>query len=137
MVVAVEGVWAGLATHLWWPNFGSAPLRASREPASLPAMSRITHAEIQHIASLARLSLDAEAREGMKRDMERILEYVAALDELDTEGIEPTAHAIALSTPMREDEAVPGMDPELAVATAPDSSGTAFRVPKVLEGEEG
>ena len=51
-------------------------------------------------------------------------------------GIEPTAHAIPLATPLRPDQAVAGMDPELAIANAPSRTGTAFSVPKVLEGEE-
>ena len=65
-----------------------------------------------------------------------MLEYVATLDELDTSGIEPTAHAIALDTPVRSDEAAPAMDPALAVACAPESAGTAFVVPKVLDEDD-
>jgi len=72
----------------------------------------------------------------MAADMDEILEYVAALENLDTQGVVPTAHAIALETPMRDDESIPGMDPELAVSNAPESEGTAFLVPKVLAGEE-
>jgi aspartyl-tRNA(Asn)/glutamyl-tRNA(Gln) amidotransferase subunit C len=99
-------------------------------------MPRISAEEVEHIASLARLELGAEEVTAMARDMDRVLGYVATLDELDTSGIEPTAHAIALQTPVRLDEAVPGMDPELAVEGAPQSAGTAFVVPKVLDEEE-
>ena len=55
---------------------------------------------------------------------------------LDTEGIEPTAHAIPLDTPLRPDHAAPGIDPELAVANAPEAIAGAFVVPKVIEGED-
>jgi aspartyl-tRNA(Asn)/glutamyl-tRNA(Gln) amidotransferase subunit C len=72
----------------------------------------------------------------MTVELGHILAYVETLQELDTDGIEPTAHAIPLPTPMRPDRAEPPMDPELAVANAPDSIGTAFVVPKVIEGEE-
>jgi aspartyl-tRNA(Asn)/glutamyl-tRNA(Gln) amidotransferase subunit C len=99
-------------------------------------MSRITRKEIHDVARLARLSLSDEEAERMTADLDHILEYVETLQELDTEGIEPTAHAIPLETPMREDRAVPGIDPELAVANAPDSINTAFVVPKVIEGED-
>ncbi len=99
-------------------------------------MSRITPEEVQHIARLARLSLDDAAIAEMAKDMDRMLEYVATLDALDTRGIEPTAHAIPLETPLRKDESVSGMDPEVAVANAPERCGTAFSVPKVLSGEE-
>ena len=72
----------------------------------------------------------------MERDLERILDYVAALQNLDTEGVEPTAHATRLATPLRRDEAAPAMDPALAIANAPQSAGGAFVVPKVID-EEG
>ena len=99
-------------------------------------MSRITREQIDRVAELARLSLEGSEAEEMERDLERILDYVAALQALDTEGVEPTAHALALSTPMRADEAATAMDPELAVSNAPESAGTAFVVPKVID-EEG
>jgi aspartyl-tRNA(Asn)/glutamyl-tRNA(Gln) amidotransferase subunit C len=105
--------------------------------ASLLAMSRIDADKVQYIAKLARLSLDADDAAQMAEDLDRVLEYVATLDELDTSGITPTAHAITLETPLRDDEPVCGMDPELAMSNAPVSEGTAFSVPKVLDGEAG
>ena len=99
-------------------------------------MARITLAEVHDVAKLARLSLSDEEAERMTADLDHILEYVETLRELDTEGIEPTAHAIPLETPMRDDRAVPGIDPELAVANAPASIASAFVVPKVIEGED-
>ena len=99
-------------------------------------MSRITSEQVHYIAGLARLSLDESDVERVAADMDRILEYVDSLAELDTSGITPTAHAIELSTPVREDEAAPGMDPELAVSNAPERVDSAFSVPKVLDGEE-
>ncbi len=99
-------------------------------------MARITREQVDRIAELARLSLEGEEAAVMERDLERILDYVADLQELDTEGVAPTAHAIALATPVRSDEAEEPMDPELAVANAPESAGTAFVVPKVID-EEG
>ncbi|MEE2673882.1 MAG: Asp-tRNA(Asn)/Glu-tRNA(Gln) amidotransferase subunit GatC [Myxococcota bacterium] len=99
-------------------------------------MARISRQQVDRIAELARLSLEGEEAEAMERDLERILDYVADLQALDTEGVTPTAHAIALATPVRPDEAAAPMDPELVVSNAPESSGTAFVVPKVVE-EEG
>ena len=104
--------------------------------ASLLAMSRIDTETVQYIAGLARLSLDANDLVQMAADMDRMLEYSETLQELDTSGITPTAHAISLTTPFREDEPCEGMDPQLAVSNAPERSGTAFSVPKVLEGDE-
>lgn len=99
-------------------------------------MSRITRQEVDQIAQLARLSLSDVEAAAMENDLERILDYVATLEELDTTGVEPTAQAQQLATPVRPDEALAPMDPELVVANAPESAGTAFVVPKVID-EEG
>lgn len=104
--------------------------------ASLLDMSRIDTKTVQYIAGLARLSLDANDLKQMSVDMDRILEYIDTLEELDTSGIQPTAHAIALATPVRDDEPSEGMNPELALLNAPERAGTAFLVPKVLAGDE-
>lgn len=99
-------------------------------------MSRIEPADVARMASLARLALAEDEISSMTRDLEQILGYVAALEALDTDGIEPTAHGFELATPLRPDVPVEPIDPELAVANAPARQGTAFLVPKVLE-EEG
>jgi aspartyl-tRNA(Asn)/glutamyl-tRNA(Gln) amidotransferase subunit C len=72
----------------------------------------------------------------MTRDLDRILEHADRLQQIDTTGIEPTAHAIPLSTPTRADRSTPGIDPDLALGNAPAREGSAFLVPKVIEGEE-
>ena len=104
--------------------------------ASLLAMSRISTETVEYIAGLARLSLDADDIEKMVADMDRMLDYVETLSGLDTRDIAPTAHAIALDTPVREDEPRSDMDLELALSNAPERVGTAFSVPKVLDGDE-
>jgi len=99
-------------------------------------MPRLTRDQVHAVAKLARLSLPDGEAERLTADLDHILEYVETLQELDTDGIEPTAHAIPLPTPMRPDRAEAGIDPELAVANAPESISTAFVVPKVIEGED-
>jgi aspartyl-tRNA(Asn)/glutamyl-tRNA(Gln) amidotransferase subunit C len=99
-------------------------------------MARITREEVAKVAALARLSLDDAAVQRMASELDQILEYAQMLSQLDTRDVEPTAHAIPLPTPLREDRALPPLDPELAVANAPEREGTAFVVPKVIEGEE-
>lgn len=96
-------------------------------------MARITRDEVQRIAALARLELaDAEA-ERITGQLEAVLGHVEQLAELDTEGVEPTAHAIPVATPLRPDVAGPVLDPEVALGNAPAREGTAFLVPKVIE----
>ncbi len=99
-------------------------------------MPRIEPADLAHVAALARLALRENEIASMTRDLEQMLDYVATLGRLDTEGVAPTAHGFELATPLRPDRPVTPLDPELAVANAPEHEGTAFLVPKVLE-EEG
>jgi aspartyl-tRNA(Asn)/glutamyl-tRNA(Gln) amidotransferase subunit C len=96
-------------------------------------MPRIEPADLAHVAALARLALSDDEIVSMSRDLEQMLEYVATLDRLDTEGVPPTAHGFELATPLRPDQPVEPLDPELVVANAPEREGTAFLVPKVLE----
>jgi aspartyl-tRNA(Asn)/glutamyl-tRNA(Gln) amidotransferase subunit C len=96
----------------------------------------ISREEVVRVVALARLSLDEEGLERMARELGAILGYVETLERVDTRDIPPTAHVIPLETPMREDVPVPPLDPQLAVANAPEHQDSAFVVPKVIEGEE-
>jgi len=98
-------------------------------------MSRISLEELERVATLARLRLKAAEAVSLTGDLEAILGYAALLDELDTTGVEPTVHVIPLATPLRADVAEGSLSPEAAVANAPVAHGTAFAVPKVLDGE--
>jgi aspartyl-tRNA(Asn)/glutamyl-tRNA(Gln) amidotransferase subunit C len=99
-------------------------------------VTRISREQVDRVAALARLSFSENEAERIGADLEAILGYVETLNELDTEGIEPMSHVIPLETPVREDRAVAALDPELAVANAPVRDGTAFVVPKVIEGDD-
>jgi aspartyl-tRNA(Asn)/glutamyl-tRNA(Gln) amidotransferase subunit C len=99
-------------------------------------VARITRDEVKKVAALARLSLGEGAAERMTSELDQILEYVQTLSQVDTTDIEPTAHPVPLPTPLREDRAAMPLDPELAVANAPQREGTAFVVPQVIEGDE-
>ena len=99
-------------------------------------MAHITRDEVERVAALARLSLTDEEAERMADELDRILEFVQVLEQVDTEDVEPTSHVMPLRTPLREDRAVESLDPELALANAPAREGTAFVVPKVIEAEE-
>jgi aspartyl-tRNA(Asn)/glutamyl-tRNA(Gln) amidotransferase subunit C len=99
-------------------------------------MAHITRDEVERVAALARLLLSDEEAGRMAVELDTILGYVETLGRLDTDGVEPTSHVIPLATPLRQDRAVAPLDPELAVANAPERKGSAFVVPKVIEGEE-
>jgi aspartyl-tRNA(Asn)/glutamyl-tRNA(Gln) amidotransferase subunit C len=99
-------------------------------------MSGIARDEVRRIAALARLSMDDAEIDRMQRDLAAVLAYVEALSGVDTAGVEPMAHVIPLATPMRDDVPEPAMDPARAVANAPEASGSAFVVPRVIAGEQ-
>lgn len=92
--------------------------------------------KVEEMAVLARISLSESEVHRMAGDLDRILEHVAALAELDTTGVEPTSHVMPLPTPVRPDRAQTAVDPEVALANAPERDGTAFVVPKVIASDE-
>ncbi len=99
-------------------------------------MASITREQVERVAALARLSFSDDDAARLGADLEAILDYVETLNELDTDAVQPMSHVIPLDTPMREDRAVAALDPELAVANAPQRDGSAFVVPKVIEAED-
>jgi aspartyl-tRNA(Asn)/glutamyl-tRNA(Gln) amidotransferase subunit C len=99
-------------------------------------MPRIQRAEVERIADLARLELSPGEAERMTTELEAILAYVEALQAIDTDQVEPTAHAIPVRTPLRDDSPGPVLEPERALANAPERDGFAFVVPKVLDEDE-
>lgn len=100
-------------------------------------MARITRAEVEHIAELARLSLAPGEAERMTADLATILDYVERLERADTAGVEPTAHPVSAALDLRDDEPRESLPTEAVVANAPRHDAAAFIVPKVIEGEEG
>lgn len=94
---------------------------------------KITRAEVEHVGHLARLALSEEELSSLTGDMDAILDYVAQLDALDTDGIIPTAHAVPMENAFRSDEIRPGFTPEQALINAPEKTANAFRVKRVIE----
>jgi len=96
---------------------------------------KITIADVDHVAMLARLRFDEDQKAGMAEQLSRIVEYVEKLNELDTGDVSPMAHAVPLRNVLRDDEVRPSLDPEEALRNAPDREGDFFRVPRILESE--
>jgi len=89
-------------------------------------------AEVKRIGALARLDLGEEETAAMSDQLTRILDYVAQLEALDTSGIEPTTHPVALGEAFRDDVVRPSLDTEAALANAPATDGASFIVPRIL-----
>ncbi len=94
--------------------------------------------DVEKVATLARLDISDANKAKLQQDMVGILEYVEQLQELDVEGIEPTAHAAQLRNVMREDILKPSFEREVMLANAPLTvDDELVRVPQVLPSEEG
>ncbi|RYX85295.1 Asp-tRNA(Asn)/Glu-tRNA(Gln) amidotransferase subunit GatC [bacterium] len=96
---------------------------------------RLSTEEINHIALLSRLQLSAAEQERAQNELSQILGYFEALSELDTEGVEPTMHALPVQNVLRRDEVRPGLTREQALQNAPESADGMFQVPRVVEAE--
>jgi aspartyl-tRNA(Asn)/glutamyl-tRNA(Gln) amidotransferase subunit C len=92
----------------------------------------LTRDEVQKVSLLARLLLSEDELEAMTAQLGRVLDYVQQLEELDTEGVEPMAHAIDLANVFADDVTEPSLPREAALANAPKRDDECFRVPAVL-----
>lgn len=92
----------------------------------------ISRAEVEKVSLLARLSLSDEELDRMTSQLGDILGYVDQLSELDTEQVEPMAHALDFANVFRADAVQPSLDREAALANAPHRDDECYRVPAVL-----
>ncbi|UFS71844.1 Asp-tRNA(Asn)/Glu-tRNA(Gln) amidotransferase subunit GatC [Geomonas sp. RF6] len=94
---------------------------------------KITRAEVEHVARLARLALSDAELDTFTGQMDAILAYVEKLNGLDTTDIVPTSHAVPMENAFRVDEVKSPIGVENAIANAPEHAESFFRVPKVIE----
>ena len=99
--------------------------------------SRVSEQDVKRVAELAHLQLTPEEFGGMQRDLNAILDYIAELNELDTTNVEPLAQVSELESgataELRPDKLVPSLQRDAVMPQAPESDGTFFKVPKVIE----
>ncbi|MEM8865130.1 MAG: Asp-tRNA(Asn)/Glu-tRNA(Gln) amidotransferase subunit GatC [Planctomycetota bacterium] len=88
--------------------------------------------DVEKVALLARLSLTDSEAEAMTSQLAKIVDYVDQLSEVDTDGIEPMAHAVESANVFKPDEVRPSLPREEALANAPRHSGDGYLVPAVL-----
>ena len=97
--------------------------------------------EVRRVAELANLELTAEEEPRMQRDLNAILGHIAQLNELDTAGVLPMAQVGEIlggllqdrGETLRVDEVRPSLDRAAVMASAPETDGRFFKVPKVIE----
>lgn len=93
----------------------------------------LSQADVEKIAHLARLALSDADKTQYQEQLSAVLDYAAMLNELDLDGIEPTAHAISQQNVMRADEVRPSLPLEDVLFNAPDHDQNQFRIQAVLE----
>ncbi|HEY0566073.1 MAG TPA: Asp-tRNA(Asn)/Glu-tRNA(Gln) amidotransferase subunit GatC [Terriglobales bacterium] len=103
---------------------------------------KVIRQDVDYVAELAHLELTEEESARMERDLNSILDYIDTLAELDTTGIEPMAQVAAPlqasqaaddESELRADQLRPSLPHDAALANAPNTDGTFFKVPKVIE----
>jgi len=94
---------------------------------------KISPQEVDYVAHLARLEITEGEKEKFTSQLNDILLYIDKLNELETQGVEPMSHAIAVTNAFREDRILDSIGTENSLANAPDRRGEFFRVPKVID----
>lgn len=94
---------------------------------------QITKKEIEHVAKLARINFSEEEKEKFTNEFSGIIEFVNKLNEINTDGIEPTAHVLPIQNVFREDIVQESMDRDKVLQNAPLKEAGCFSVPKVVE----
>jgi len=97
--------------------------------------ARITRAEVEHVAMLARLALEPDEIERLTVDLESILEHVDDIAALDLDDVPPTSHPLPLVNVTRTDEVTPTLPRDEVLAQAPNTEDGRFRVPRILDEE--
>lgn len=109
------------------------------------ASKTITLEDVRRVAELASLELTVEEEPRMVRDLGAILGHVEQLNQLDTTDVPPMTQvsevlaaaaqksALTGAEFLRADVARPSLDRAVVMATAPESDGACFKVPKVIE----
>jgi aspartyl-tRNA(Asn)/glutamyl-tRNA(Gln) amidotransferase subunit C len=101
------------------------------------ATERVAAEDVRRVAELANLELTAEEEVRMQHDLNSILGYIDQLNELDTSHVEPMAQVAEVlgnaSSSLRADAQRASLKREAVMASAPETDGAFFKVPKVIE----
>ncbi len=92
----------------------------------------LSAADVEKVALLARLILTPAELESMTAELGQIVTYVDQLAEVDTEGVEPMAHAVELHNVTKDDAVAASLSRDAALAGAPKHNDEGYLVPAVL-----
>jgi aspartyl-tRNA(Asn)/glutamyl-tRNA(Gln) amidotransferase subunit C len=94
--------------------------------------TRISTADVAHVARLARLALTDEELERFTEQLGAVLDHARDVEALDTADVPPTAHPLPLANVLRDDVVRPCLDRAEVLAQAPSVEEDRFRVPRIL-----
>ena len=94
--------------------------------------NQITDETIEYVGILAKLELSDAEKEEAKKDMEKMLDYIDTLNELDTDGVEPMSHVFPVHNVFREDVVTNGDGSADTLANAPLAKDQSLKVPKTI-----
>jgi len=97
---------------------------------------RLSIADVEHVAELARLGLDQTEKERLRDQLSSILDHISALNDVETESIPPTAQVNALVNVLRSDDPRPSLPVDTVLTNAPRQSDDMFEVHAVLTSDE-
>lgn len=94
---------------------------------------KVNNKLVEYLAHLSRLDFDDDSKEKMKFDFEKMLDFVAKLEEVDTENVEPLSYMSSELNVLREDKVEQLLTQEQALQNAPVKDTDYIRIPKVID----
>jgi aspartyl-tRNA(Asn)/glutamyl-tRNA(Gln) amidotransferase subunit C len=92
----------------------------------------LTRADVEKVSLLGRLLLSGAELDTMTAQLTRVVGYVEQLNEVNTDGVQPMAHAVEMHNVFRDDALAPSLPRDAALANAPKRDSECYRVPAVL-----
>ncbi|MHA8088392.1 Asp-tRNA(Asn)/Glu-tRNA(Gln) amidotransferase subunit GatC [Aquirufa sp. Wall-65K1] len=96
-------------------------------------MMKVNKEDVIKIAHLARLELKEEKIQDMQDSINKVLDWMEALNAVDTSSVEPLVHMTPAINHFREDQAKATLDRQKALNLGPDTNESYFKVPQVIE----
>ena len=94
---------------------------------------KVNNKLVEHLAHLSRLDFDDHSKEKMKFDFEKMLDFVAKLEEVDTDNVEPLSYMSSELNVLREDKVEQVLTQEQALKNAPVNDTDYIRIPKIID----
>mgnify|MGYP001567069795 FL=1 len=93
----------------------------------------ISKKDVQYVADLARIELTDKELDKFSKQLEKIMEYIDKLKQVDIKGVLPTSHVLNLKNVYREDKVKPSLNIEEFLKSVQHKEETFFKVPKIIE----